>query len=64
VTVRAVRDALLSHGWEGEAAEAATAGLESWTHQLKGLTPEQIESLLRAAPRFGVDCSPVPIGSL
>jgi len=55
VTVRAVRDALLSHGWEGEPADAAAAGLESWTHQLKGLTPEQVESLLRAAPRFGVD---------
>jgi hypothetical protein len=55
VTVRAVRDALLSHGWEGEAADAAAAGLESWTHQLEGLTPEQVESLLRAAPRFGVD---------
>jgi hypothetical protein len=55
VTVRAVRDALLSHGWEGESADAAAAGLESWTHQLEGLTPEQVESLLRAAPRFGVD---------
>ena len=53
--VRAVRDALLSHGWEGEAADAAATGLESWTHHLKGLTPEQIESLLRAAPRFGID---------
>ncbi len=50
-----MRDALLSHGWEGAAADAASAGLESWTHHLKGLTPEQIESLLRAAPRFGVD---------
>jgi hypothetical protein len=55
VTVRAVRDALLSHGWEGEPADAAAAGLESWTHQIEGLTPEQVESLLRAAPRFGVD---------
>lgn len=55
MTVRAVRDALLSHGWEGEAAEAAATGLESWTHQLKGLTPEQIEGLLRAAPRFGIE---------
>lgn len=55
MTVRAVRDALLSHGWEGDVADAASAGLESWTHQLKGLTPEQIEGLLRAAPRFGVD---------
>lgn len=55
MTVRAVRDALLSHGWEGEAAEAAATGLESWTHHLKGLTSEQIESLLRAAPRFGID---------
>ena len=55
MTVRAVRDALLSHGWEGETVDAAAAGLESWTHQLKGLTAEQVESLLRAAPRFGVD---------
>lgn len=55
MTVRAVRDALLSHGWEGETVDAAAAGLESWTHQLQGLTPEQVESLLRAAPRFGVD---------
>ena len=55
MTVRAVRDALLSHGWEGDTVDAAAAGLESWTHQLQGLTPEQVESLLRAAPRFGVD---------
>ncbi|HKP28885.1 MAG TPA: hypothetical protein VJU15_05765 [Gemmatimonadales bacterium] len=53
--VRAVRDALLSHGWEGETADAAAAGLESWTHRLEGLIPEQVESLLRAASRFGVD---------
>ncbi len=55
MTVRAVRAVLLSHGWEGEAADAAAAGLESWTHHLQGLTPEQIEGLLRAAPRFGAD---------
>lgn len=55
MTVRAVRDVLLSHGWEGDAADAAAAGLEFWTHHLQGLTPEQIEGLLRAAPRFSAD---------
>ena len=55
MTVRAVRDALLSHGWEGGAADAAAAGVESWTHRLEGLSPEQVESLLRAAPRFCID---------
>ena len=55
MTVRAVRAVLLSHGWEGEAADAAAAGLESWTHHLQGLPPEQIESLLRVASRFGAD---------
>lgn len=55
MTLRAVRDALLSRGWEGDAAGAAAAGLEPWSQALEGLSPEQIEGLLRAAPRFGVD---------
>lgn len=55
MTVRAVRAVLLSHGWEGEAADAAAAGLESWTHHLHELAPDQIEGLLRAVPRFGAD---------
>lgn len=60
MTVRAVRAVLLSHGWEGDAAETAAAGLEPWTHELTGLVPEQVEGLLRTAPRFGLDLTTGP----
>lgn len=52
---RAAQSALLSHGWGGASADAAANGLEPWAHHLTGLTEEQIEALLRHAPRYGVD---------
>ena len=53
--VGAVRNALLSHGWEGVSSSTTAASLEPWAHHFTGLTPEQVEGLLRAAPRFGLD---------
>jgi len=52
---RAVQGALLSHGWEGASSEAAVAGLEPWAHHVTGLSSDQVEALLRSAPKFGVD---------
>lgn len=52
---RAAQSALLSHGWGGASADAAANGLEPWAHHLTGLTGDQIEALLRTAPRYGVD---------
>ena len=51
----AVRNALLSHGWEGVSASTTAASLEPWAHHFTGLNPDQVEGLLRAAPRFGLD---------
>ena len=51
----AVRNALLSHGWEGVSSSTTAASLEPWAHHFTGLTAEQVEGLLRAAPRFGLD---------
>jgi hypothetical protein len=51
----AVRNALLSHGWEGVSSSTTAASLEPWAHHFTGLSLEQIEGLLRNAPRFGLD---------
>ena len=51
----AVRNALLSHGWEGVSSSITAASLEPWAHHFTGLTADQVEGLLRTAPRFGLD---------
>ena len=51
----AVRNALLSHGWEGVSSFTTAASLEPWAHHFTGLSTDQVEGLLRAAPRFGLD---------
>jgi hypothetical protein len=51
----AIRDALLSHGWEGVLAAETSAALECWGYHLEGLDPDQVEALMQTGPRFGLD---------
>jgi len=51
----AIRDALLSHGWEGVLAAESAAALESWGYHITGLRHDQVEAVLQAGPRFGLE---------
>lgn len=51
----AVRDALLSHGWEGEACRSAAAGLEPAAFHLTGASGATLEALVRSAGALGLD---------
>ena len=51
----AIRDALLSHGWEGVLASETAAALEPWTYHLSALEDAQVEALLQSAPRYGLE---------
>lgn len=51
----AIRDALLSHGWEGVLAGETAGGLEPCAYHLAGLAPDQVEALLQVAPRYGLE---------
>ena len=53
--IRAIRDALLSHGWEGVLATETAGGLEACAFHLTALSPDQLEALLQVAPRFGLE---------
>lgn len=53
--IGAIRDALLSHGWEGVLAAETAGGLEACAFHLTGLSPDQLEALLQVAPRFGLE---------
>jgi hypothetical protein len=53
--IGAIRDALLSHGWEGVLAAETAAGLEACAFHLTALSPDQLEALLQVAPRFGLE---------
>lgn len=51
----AIRDALLSHGWEGALATETAAALEPWAYHFTALEEAQVEALLQAAPRYGLE---------
>jgi hypothetical protein len=51
----AIRNALLSHGWEGVSSEGAAASLEPWAVHATGLPDDAVEALLAAASKFGLD---------
>lgn len=51
----AIRDALLSHGWEGVLATETAAALEPWAYHFTALEEPQVEALLQAAPRYGLE---------
>lgn len=51
----AVRDALLSHGWEGDVASLTTAGLAPGAFHVTGLAPAAIEAMVPLAARLGLE---------
>lgn len=51
----AIRDVLLSHGWEGVLATETAAALEPWAYHFAALDDAQVEALLQAAPRYGLE---------
>ena len=51
----AVRDALLSHGWENEVAVLAAGGLDSAAFHVTGISDDVIEAMLPLAARLGLE---------
>ena len=51
----AIRDALLSHGWEGDACRLAASGLERSTFHVTELSSDTIEAMLMVASRLGLE---------
>jgi len=51
----AVRDALLSHGWEGGLCRTTAAGLESLTYHVTEAESATLQALVRAGARLGLD---------
>ena len=51
----AVRNALLSHGWEGDLCRSTAAGLELLTYHLTGAPAATLEALVTASSRLGLD---------
>lgn len=51
----AVRDALLSHGWEGDLARLTADGLEVSAFHVSGLAAEAIETMVPLAARLGLE---------
>ena len=51
----AVRDALLSHGWEGDLARLAAGGLGAAAFHVAGLSADVIEAMVPLAARLGLE---------
>jgi dihydropteroate synthase len=51
----AVRDALLSHGWEGDLCRSTADGLEALAYHLTGAEATTLQALVSTAARLGVD---------
>ena len=51
----AVRDALLSHGWEGDLSRTTAAGLESLAYHLTQLDGAALQALVTTGGRLGLD---------
>lgn len=51
----AIRDALLSHGWEGEVCRLTATGLDSSAFHVTGIEPAMIEAMLPVASRLGLE---------
>ncbi len=54
-SVSAVRDALLSHGWEGDVASLTAGGLEVAAFHVTDLAPDAIEAMVPLAARLGLE---------
>lgn len=51
----AVRDALLSHGWEGDVASLTSSGIQSAAFQVRELDAATIEAMVPIAARLGIE---------
>lgn len=51
----AIRDALLSHGWEGEVCRLTAGGLETASFHVTGLDTSVIEAMLPVANKLGLE---------
>ena len=51
----ALRDALLSHGWEGALAASTATGMDQVALHLEGLDPASLEPLVVSAGRLGLE---------
>ncbi|MES2125528.1 MAG: dihydropteroate synthase [Gemmatimonadota bacterium] len=51
----AIRDALLSHGWEGDVARLTAAGLDGSAYHVTSLSSDTIEAMLMVASRLGLE---------
>lgn len=52
---RAVQDALLSHGWEGDLASVTDGGLAPAAFHVTDLSPQAIEAMVPLAARLGLE---------
>jgi dihydropteroate synthase len=53
--VTAIRDALLSHGWEGEVCRDTALGIDAAAFHVTGLDGAAIEAMLMVAARLGLE---------
>ena len=51
----AIRDALLSHGWEGEVCRLTASGLETSAFHVTGIASTMIEAMLPVANKLGLE---------
>jgi dihydropteroate synthase len=51
----AIRDALLSHGWEGDLSLLTSSGLELSAFDVRGVDAEAIEAMVSVAARLGLE---------
>ena len=53
--VTAIRDALLSHGWEGEVCRDTALGIDATGFHVTGVSSDAIEAMLGVAGRLGLE---------
>ena len=51
----AIRDALLSHGWEGDLSRLTASGLTASAFHITGLSSDTIEAMVMVASRLGLE---------
>jgi dihydropteroate synthase len=51
----AIRDALLSHGWEGDLSLLTSDGLDVATFEVRGVDPATLEAMVLVAARLGLE---------
>lgn len=54
-SVTAIRDALLSHGWEGEVCRDTAIGIDAAAYHVTGIDEAAIEAMLPVAGRLGLE---------